>query len=74
MGHDMPIDSSRSQQRDLKRCFDFNEFRSLSDPIIFGLPSIDQNGGLEMNKQELWFAGLARAPGAGNQTNWPKKV
>ncbi len=33
----------------------FSEFKELGDPIIFGMPTIDALGGLEVTAQQIWL-------------------
>ena len=36
----------------------FSEFEGLGDPIIFGLPTIDAYGGVEVTRNTVWLADL----------------
>ena len=36
----------------------FDEFEGLGDPIIFGLPTIDAYGGVEVTRDAVWIADL----------------
>lgn len=36
----------------------FSEFKNLGDPLILGMPTIDDLGGLEVTARHVWLAGL----------------
>ena len=44
--------------KETRLILELNEFSGLSDPLILGMPMMENYGGLDFNKKEVWVAGL----------------